>query len=141
MASGIGLNEGCIPTYQNLKLKEDHRYIIYKLTDNLKEILIDKASAKDSTYDDFVADLPPDNCRYAVYNYPFQRENGEKKNKIIFISWTPDSARVRTKMLYNSAKNTLLRGLVGVIVEVQATDNAEIEEAVIFDKCSRQLSS
>ena len=38
-------------------------------------------------YDDFIADLPENECRWGVYDLEFQKEDGGQRNKIIFYQW------------------------------------------------------
>ncbi|CAD5178330.1 unnamed protein product [Musa acuminata subsp. malaccensis] len=53
------------------------------------------------------------------------------KSKIIFIVWSPDTSRVRSKMLYASSKDRFKRELDGIQVELQATDPTEMGLDVI----------
>lgn len=61
------------------------KYIIFKLSDDNKQIVVDKKSESQS-YDEFVEDLPADSCRYAIYDVEFDTEGG-KRNKIAFFAW------------------------------------------------------
>lgn len=72
--------------YQDLKLKKSHKYIIFNLNKTNTEIVVEKTSSE-SNYDDFVADLPEDQCRWAVYDFAFEKEGAGKRNKLTFISW------------------------------------------------------
>jgi cofilin len=67
-------------------LKHKHRYIIFTLNKDLTEIVVEKTSSA-ADYDDFIADLPEVECRWAVYDFEFEKEGGGKRNKIVFISW------------------------------------------------------
>jgi cofilin len=40
-----------------MKLKKNSKYIVFKLSDDLKEVVVDKQSS-DTNYDIFLADLP-----------------------------------------------------------------------------------
>ena len=85
-ASGVGVNDKCLEAYQALKLKKTHKYIIFTLSKDLTEIVVETSS--DSTsYDDFIADLPEAECRWAVYDFEFEKEEGGKRNKLTFVSW------------------------------------------------------
>ncbi|XP_014622803.2 uncharacterized protein LOC114388048 isoform X2 [Glycine soja] len=44
----------------------------------------------------------------------------------IFITWSPDTSRVRSKMIYASSKDRFKRELDGIQVELQATDPTEM---------------
>merc|ERR1711982_154109 len=68
--------------------------------------------------------LPERDCRYAIFDYEFQVDGGQR-NKITFILWAPDSAPIKAKMMYTSTKDSIKKKLVGIQVEVQATDAAE----------------
>ncbi len=47
--------------------------------------------------------------------------------QIVFITWTPDTAKVRNKMMYAGSKESIKTALVGVQVHLQATDQSELE--------------
>ena len=71
--------------YQDLKLGKKYKYIIFNLNKENTEIIVEKSS--DSTdYDDFVGDLPESECRYAVYDFEFEKEGAGKRKKIVFVS-------------------------------------------------------
>lgn len=44
----------------------------------------------------------------------------------MLVNRSPDTAKVRTKMLYASSKDRIKRELDGIQVEVQATDASEV---------------
>lgn len=61
------------------------KYIIYVLSANSTEILVEKTSDS-ADYDTFLADLPPSECRYAVYDFEFEMGEGTR-NKLCFYAW------------------------------------------------------
>lgn len=61
------------------------KYIVFKLSDDNKEIVVEKTSESGS-YDDFVGDLPAESCRYAIYDFEYEKGEG-KRNKICFYAW------------------------------------------------------
>lgn len=89
--------------YQELKLRKRFRYIVYKLNDDNTSVVISRmeerpASASASgdgmgkakeDYARFVSEnLPEDDCRYAVYDFEFEKSPGEGvRNKICFVVW------------------------------------------------------
>ena len=62
------------------------KYIIFKLSDDNKEIVVEKSS-ESANYDEFVAELPGESCRYAIYDFEYEKGNDGKRNKIVFIAW------------------------------------------------------
>ncbi len=61
------------------------RYIIYEIKDS--KIVIEKTGEREKTWDDFTADLPATDCRYAVVDVEFETDDGRPTSKIIFLSW------------------------------------------------------
>ncbi|KAF9468634.1 actin depolymerizing factor [Collybia nuda] len=136
MASGVGVNEKCLEEYQALKLKKTHKYIIFTLSKDSTEIVVEKTS-NSQIYDDFISDLPETECKWAIYDFEFEKSEGGKRNKICFVSWSPDDAKIKQKMLFASSKDALRRSLVGIAVEIQGTDFSEVAYESVLDKASR----
>ncbi|KAH8082013.1 recombinant Actophorin [Cristinia sonorae] len=136
MASGVGVSGECAGIYNDLKLGKKYKYIIYNLNKNYTEIIVEKTSTSTS-YDDFIADLPEAECRWAVYDFDFEKEDGGKRNKLVFVSWSPDDAKVKQKMLFASSRDALRRSLVGIAAEIQGTEYSEVAYESVLEKASR----
>ncbi|KAJ6232103.1 cofilin/actin-depolymerizing factor homolog-related [Anaeramoeba flamelloides] len=136
--TGISTNDDCIEAYNDLKLNKKYRYVIFKLNDNDDEIVIDQTGDTNATYDDFTACLPSNECRYAVFDYEFDVE-GQTRNKLLFVAWSPDNSRVRYKMLYSTTKSSFKKKLIGIGVEIQATDSSEIDREEVNDKVMKNV--
>ncbi|GER40046.1 actin-depolymerizing factor [Striga asiatica] len=121
-ASGIAVSDECKMKFLELKAKRNHRYIVFKIDDIMQQVTVEKAGTASETYEDFSESLPEGDCRYAVFDYDFTTDENCHKSKIFFIAWSPDTAKVRTKMLYASSKDRFKRELEGIQVELQATD-------------------
>ncbi|PIN17087.1 Actin depolymerizing factor [Handroanthus impetiginosus] len=78
------------------------------------------------TYDDFTVSLLDDECRYVVYDFDFMTNENCQKSKISLIAWSPNTSRMRSKMVYASSKDRFKRELNGIQVELQATDPSEM---------------
>ncbi|WFD34123.1 cofilin [Malassezia cuniculi] len=136
MSSGVKVNQECLEQFQALKLRKNVKFIIYTLSSDNTEIIVGKTS--DSTnFDDFVTELPPTECRYAVYDFEYQKGDEGTRNKIVFVSWSPDDAKIKQKMLYASSKEAIRKALVGISTEIQGTDLSEVTYETILDKVSR----
>jgi Cofilin/tropomyosin-type actin-binding protein len=93
----------CISAFNELKLGKDIKWIIYKISDDWKEIVVEETS-KDPDYGVFREKLLNAKSkdkrgkegiggRYAVFDIQYELESGEgTRNKITFISWSPDDA-------------------------------------------------
>ncbi|CAE6458281.1 unnamed protein product [Rhizoctonia solani] len=141
MSSGVAVNPDCVQAYQQLKMpeqkqsKDKGKYIIFKLSDDMKQIIVEKTSS-DTNYDSFTKDLPETEPRWAVYDVEFEKDGG-KRNKLTFISWSPDDAKIKQKMVYASSRDALRRSLDGIAAEIQATSSDEVAWESVLDKASR----
>ena len=86
-SSGVGVNPECLSAYQDLKLGKKSKYIIFTLNKDNTEIVVEKTGPTTATYDEFVGDLPENECRWAVYDFDFEKDDGGKRTKITFFSW------------------------------------------------------
>ncbi|KAL0369782.1 UNVERIFIED_CONTAM: Actin-depolymerizing factor 2 [Sesamum angustifolium] len=104
----------CKLKFMELKTKRTHRFIVFKIEEKQKQVIVEKLGEPSQTYDDFTASLPADECRYAVYDFDFMTEENVPKSRIFFVAWSPDTARVRSKMIYASSKDRFKRELDGI---------------------------
>ncbi|CAM8922482.1 hypothetical protein QQ045_021626 [Rhodiola kirilowii] len=125
-ASGMAVNDECKLKFLELKAKRTYRFIVYKIEEKSKEVIVEKLGEPAQTYEDFTASLPENECRYAVFDYDFLTTENTPKSRIFFIAWSPDTSRVRNKMIYASSKDRFKRELDGIQVELQATDPTEM---------------
>ncbi|KAK4792229.1 hypothetical protein SAY86_022664 [Trapa natans] len=128
-ASGMAVEDECKLKFLELKAKRNYRFIIFKIEG--QNVVVEKLGSPQETYDDFAASLPADECRYCVYDFDFTTDENCQKSKIFFIAWSPDSSKVRNKMVYASSKDRFKRELDGIQVELQATDPSEMSMDII----------
>jgi len=132
--SGVALADDCISEFQELKLKKAFKYIIYKINDSKTQIVVDTKGSEDD-YDVFLSKLPEKECRYAIYDFAYTNDEGAPRNKILFYTWSPDDAPIRSKMISSSSKDALRRSLTGIQIEVQGTAFDEVSHETVLDKC------
>jgi len=123
-----------------LELKRiNAKFITYKIESG--KIVTDIVGPANAHFDDFIAQLPPNDGRYAVYDCDFTTGDGRDGNKLVSIAWIPDVAPVKKKMLYAGSKDALSSALVGIMVKLQATDASELTEQRVKDECTRYNSA
>ena len=88
--------------------------------------MIDKICALDKNYDDFVGELPENDCRYGIIDLDFETSDGRETSKLVFIRWNPDTGPVRAKMLYSGSKEAMKAALNGVGIHINATHYSEL---------------
>ena len=109
-------------------------YIVFKITDDKKNIVIEHKGAKGASFEDFCSKLPEGDCRYAVLDVEINTKSGATANKLIFVAWSDDNASIKPKMLYASSKDALKKTLTGINEEYQATDKSDLDHAEIKKK-------
>ncbi|KAE8717657.1 Actin-depolymerizing factor [Hibiscus syriacus] len=130
----MGVSEHSKSTYLELQRKKVFRYVIFKIDENRKEVVVEKTGGPSEGYDDFTDSLPEADCRYAVFDFDFVTSENCQKSKIFFIAWSPSVSRIRSKMLYATSKDRFRRELQGIHYEIQATDPTEMDLEVIRER-------
>lgn len=90
-----------------------------------------------------------------MYDFEFNKGDEGKRNKICFYAyfpstalhlvtvakrmyrWSPDTAPIKSKMVYASSKESIKRAFNGIGVEIQGTDYAEVSYDSVLDKVSK----
>ncbi|CAL9092101.1 unnamed protein product [Musa acuminata var. zebrina] len=88
-SSGMGIAGDCKDIFLELQRKKTHRYVIFKIDEKQKQVVVEKTGGATESYDDFMASLPENDCRYAIYDFDFVTEENCQKSKIFFIAWSP----------------------------------------------------
>ncbi|CAD5335379.1 unnamed protein product [Arabidopsis thaliana] len=70
-ASGMAVHDDCKLKFMELKTKRTHRFIIYKIEELQKQVIVEKIGEPGQTHEDLAASLPADECRYAIFDFDF----------------------------------------------------------------------
>lgn len=102
LAIRVSVAPECISKFNELKLGKSIKYIIYKLSDDYKEIVVEDSSS-DPDWESFQNKLlsakglhkgkEGKGPRYAVYDFEWEMESGEGKR---FVMLAPRKGGVRT---------------------------------------------
>lgn len=115
-----------LKAFNELKLGKKAKFILFELNAAKTEIVV-KETSTSTDYDDFIAKLSEDEALYAVYDFEYDiGANEGKRSKIVFYTWIPDTAPIKSKMIYAASKDALRRSLNGIAAEVQGTDFDEV---------------
>lgn len=131
--SGVTIEDECVKCFNDMKIRHDKRYIIYRISDDQTKICIEKVGEKNETYEDFRrALLDAEGPRYAIVDYEFKKsETGLVQDKLIFVFWCPDTSKIKMKMVYASSKDSLVKPLNGIAKIIQANDAEAIDESEV----------
>ncbi|WP_168186851.1 MULTISPECIES: actin depolymerization factor/cofilin-like domain-containing protein [unclassified Pseudomonas] len=138
-STGVLVADECRNAYNSLKLSKALRYIVFKVSDDYKEVVVESTGDRSATYEDFLSALTPRDARYAVVDFEFETAEG-RRNKILFIAYITDSVSQRKRMVYASSKDALKVALTGISLEIQATEKDELEYDLVLAKVSKGLA-
>ncbi|KAJ8309054.1 hypothetical protein KUTeg_013928 [Tegillarca granosa] len=137
-ASGVAVLDECVEAFQEIKLGHKWQYIIYRLSEDLKKIIVDEKGQLGKTFDDFVNKLleaeQKGQCRYGVFDVKFTH-NDMQREKLALFAWNPDNAPIKQKMLYTSSLKALKNKLKGFHVEIQCNDHEDLALSHVLEKC------
>jgi cofilin len=135
MSSGVKVNDDCVSKFQELKMSHLHKFIVYKVTDDKKGVVVEKVGGPGAKFDEFIKALPEKDCRFGVFDFEWTKDGGSRK-KLCFVQWSPENSPIKSKMIYSASKDGLRKALgSGIGVEVQATDPGEIAYETVLEKC------
>eukprot|EP01083_Nonionella_stella_P190727 706306_1 len=60
--------------------------------------------------------------------------------KLVFVSWSPDSATVKSRMIYASIREPFAQALVGIHHKISAFDKSEMTDKVLFNQVGIKLN-
>jgi len=117
MTSGVKVSDLCKSMFGQVKMtrqgQKKKRFAVFKISDDFKQIIPDEGRDDEGEgcgnpehFDDIVRDLPQDDGRYIVYDYPYEANHG-MSSKVIFVMWVPEGITIKKKMLYASSKDAL----------------------------------
>ena len=146
--TGVKPDDTCASSFEALKAKKESRFIIYTITADGKHITKAAAEAPSGTCQEdwgkFAALLTGEyasKCCYAVFDFDWEAEDGHSAQKIMFVLWSPEGAKVKDKMMTTGSKDALKRALVGIGQDFQATDASEITYEECLDKAKSAVRS
>merc|ERR1712088_738792 len=141
MASGVEVDADCISLFSKVKKKSaPFRYMILYI-EGEKKIKVEGTGEKEKGFEDFISELTvhgDGECRYGIFDYHYTSKcegAGEaQKDKLVLVSWCPDTAKVKKKMLYSSSFEALKKALGDSITCVQANDESDLDKKNVEDK-------
>ncbi|KAF7651530.1 hypothetical protein LDENG_00109090 [Lucifuga dentata] len=152
MASGVEVTDEVIAIFNDMKVrkcqsteeekKKRKKAIIFRICDNNrsiipeqdKQILIgDLGVTVSDCFQHFVDMLPPDECRYALFDATFETKES-KKEDLVFIFWAPECAKTKCKMIYASSKDAIKRKMPGIKHEWQVNSLEELDRKALGQK-------
>jgi len=125
---GVRATEDALKKFNEMKLGKKIAYIIFVVDG--ANINVEKTVTKEEVGDNFLGGFikavkESGQPRFAVVDW---------NHKLLFVGWTPDTSKPKSKMSYASCKEAFVSELVGIQIKLQATDDKELSEENIIDK-------
>ena len=122
------MSQECKNQFDEIKKGKKHRFVVFYIEDE-KLIKVESVGDRDASYDEFLTAIMKageGECRYGLYDFEYEHQcqgttEVSKKQKLFLMSWCPDTARIKKKMLYSSSFDALKKALVGVHKYIQVS--------------------
>ncbi|XP_005992999.2 cofilin-2-like [Latimeria chalumnae] len=144
LASGVTVSTEAIEVFEDMKvrkasvsaedIKNRKKAVLFCLSEDMQQIVVEKGKeilvgdigvTVEDPFLAFINLLPPNDCRYALYDACYETKE-LKKEDLVFIFWAPENAPLKSKMIYASSKNALLKEFSGIKCDLQANDMGDI---------------
>lgn len=146
MASGVKVDNSVMDKFHDFKIKKCLPYLILGFSSDISKIVVISEglskvapanatnAEKNKKWTEMLSELPTDDVRYIVIDMFYDTNDGAR-NEIFFISWAPDTASIKRKMLIAASKDALKTALQGIRNNIQATSKSDLDlEAIINEK-------
>merc|ERR1712019_110240 len=140
MSSGVVSDPELVELFGKFKLgKSDHVSLIIKISkeEGVAKLVdtVDKADVEGLGHEEIHSKttdkLREDDPVYVIEDFKFKDGNDMQQSKICLIKWVPDSAGMKTKMLYASSCDGVKQPLVGISKEIHGSDFDDVSYANI----------
>lgn len=146
MSSGVKVNSECIEAYNNFKLGKKEAFLLFGFNDNATQIIVKhkepvtsansaSISEKNQNWDKLIEMLPREDVAYAVADVHYNSSEGRGPSTgMVFVTWAPETAHIKRKMLMASSKDALKNALVGCTTCIQACCYPDLELRSVVEK-------
>jgi cofilin len=114
--------------------KYSYKVITFKIEG---DVVTEAEKLESADFDEFLGVLPADQGRFCVLDFAYETADGRPTDKVVFVSWIPDTCKVREKMKYSGTKEAVKNAFVGISVNINATDMSEITAEGVVEACNK----
>merc|ERR1712019_64558 len=143
MSTGVTCSQALIDRFDKWKLgKDEAKAMTLICTIGEKEVdvtdEIPAASVEGKSFEEQYAavkdKLSDDDCKYILTNFYFTDKNGSKAEKVVLIKWSPDTAKIKKKMMYAGTLQAVTTACTGIHKTIEASDFDEASYAEILSE-------
>lgn len=147
MSSGVKVDEMVLTLFKTLVKERKHRCAVFKINEDYTKIVVErtlppseKGADAQEEWKSLADSLPDNDCRYVAYDFSYEHQ-GAQKTRVVLVLWSPEMAKVRSKMVYASSQEGLVKNLLGVQRALQCTDTDEISYKHIAKQLAQHTAS
>ncbi|KAJ1455042.1 hypothetical protein M885DRAFT_520976 [Pelagophyceae sp. CCMP2097] len=136
MSTGITVSDAVIAKFDAFKLKKvgDVKYITMVI--NKTEVVLESEYPKSMSMEDFMNTL--ENApKFVLIDHEYKTNDGRDADKICLVSWIPDTAKVKDKMVASGTKEAVKSALTGIAININATDKSECSAEILNAACTK----
>ncbi|KAE8280468.1 Cofilin-2 [Larimichthys crocea] len=150
MASGAKCTDRVKSIYNEMKVVKNDadqnkriRLVVFGFINNdidVEKVYLEEDLVGQDVFKFFQTMLPPDSCRYVLYDCHYETKESSKKEELVLVVWCPETAKIKEKMSYASSKVALKKVITGVKHDLQLNDPADFESRDCFaEKLSKDI--
>ncbi|KAJ8250832.1 hypothetical protein COCON_G00227540 [Conger conger] len=151
MSSGVAIDP-CVDEYINRMTMANHpskkgacdrlKVTVLCINETHDRIVVDKAKTRSLNDFDDQADLfkqimdlfEETKCCYAVYDCFYHTSEHIEKEELVFISWCPEDASIKDKMIYCASWKALICKFPAIKYHWQMCDKSDKDHECLVDK-------
>jgi len=139
MSSGVKVDPSCIEAYNTFKLGKKDAFILFGFNEDATKIVVLKQQEKGTSgvrnaqWETFIKELPNNDVRYAVADVDYNSAEGPR-TEMVFITWAPETASIKRRMLMASSKDALKNAIVGCRTTIQACSYPDLDLRSVVEK-------
>jgi len=148
MSSGVKVDPECIEAFNNFKLGKKEAFLLFGFNENATKIIVlhkeakghgdDSLKSKNAQWETLINMLPKDDVRYAVADVHYNMSEGPRTD-MVFVTWAPETATIKRRMLMASSKDALKNALVGCRTTIQACCYPDLDLRSVVEKFKGSL--
>ena len=141
------LDDDCARVFKEFHQGHKHRAIVFT-TNSEDKIVVEETITKkkdgNAQFEELVATILKKwkkSVRMIVLELPGKSRDGRDVEKIFYINWVPDGAKIKAKMIQASVKAVLFKSLnmtSKINFQIQASDAGDLELRDLLDKIAQK---
>jgi len=136
--SGVTVADTTIVAFSEFVKNKKTRFLIFTI-ENQTTITVSQKGDRDATFEQFVEFFQADTPGYGAFDFEYDTPDGPRE-KLILVTWIPDTSKPRARMLYSSSKEAL-SSLEGSLLAIQANDRSQLNKEEVLQKIKQSRSA